>query len=281
MPQNSPPSLPAQPIYKSLPGLTSFAVVPAERAARGPGPIRRSQSRGHGVWVPAGIYHRAALCADPLAGTTADICSCAYIHRFNCQTAKRQRPDFWSGARDRLHSNTGCRACPGSSTQQQPPALKENRGRAGRQGPDGPTGLDASRHRGLSKSFDSAASPPNPKASRARCLNRFAPHRPRWCYRFRQPALRVRSPSHRFWPRRVPGPSDCAGFPPSVARSGLRHSKPGRCGLDRRGQSVASPTPAVARPPLPAPRLETLIRHPSVTGRDPHRKTYLRNIVKQ
>ena len=49
-------------------------------------------------------------------------------------------------------------------------------------GPSGPTGLDASRHRGLSKSFVPAArtglrdaarpsaSPPKPKASRARCL---------------------------------------------------------------------------------------------------------------
>ena len=40
-------------------------------------------------------------------------------------------------------------------------ALEKYRGRAGRQGPDGPADLDASRHRGLSKS-DSAASPPFP-----------------------------------------------------------------------------------------------------------------------
>ena len=30
-----------------------FCVIPAERVARGPGPIRRSLSRAHGVWVPA------------------------------------------------------------------------------------------------------------------------------------------------------------------------------------------------------------------------------------
>ena len=34
------------------------------------------------------------------------------------------------------------------------------------------------------------------------------------------------------------------------------------------------------RPPLPAPRLETLIKRPSVTGRDSARNTYLRNKVK-
>ena len=65
---------------------------------------------------------------------------------------------------------------------------KETEGARDAKGPDGPTGLDASRHRGLSKS-DIAASPPSPKASRARCL-RFAPRsRPRWTYLSGNPPL--------------------------------------------------------------------------------------------
>src|SRR5665213_3769808 len=66
-------------------------------------------------------------------------------------------------------------------------ALEKYRGRAGRQGPDGPADLDASRHRGLSKS-DSAASPPFPWRP-ARGVLRFAPPRPRWTSRFRRPAF--------------------------------------------------------------------------------------------
>ena len=72
-----------------------------------------------------------------------------------------------------------------------------SRGRAGRQGPEGPTGLDTSRYRGLSKPV--AASPPKPKASRARGL-RFPPYRPRWTYLSgNHPLLPdCRPPIHRF-----------------------------------------------------------------------------------
>jgi hypothetical protein len=73
-------------------------------------------------------------------------------------------PEFLDRRRDRLQ----CELLP--------PARKRTEGARGARGPDGPTGLDASRHRGLSKSLCRAASPPNPKASRARCL-RFAPRR--------------------------------------------------------------------------------------------------------
>ncbi|AXK80852.1 hypothetical protein DW352_10225 [Pseudolabrys taiwanensis] len=43
-------------------------------------------------------------------------------------------------------------------------------------------------------------------------------------------------------------------------------------GLDRREGNWRRISDAPARPPLPAPRLETLIRHPSLSGRD--RKDY-------
>src|ERR1035437_4173453 len=60
-------------------------VVPAEREARGPGPIATGLSRVHGVWVPAGACHRAALRADPLAGTTITVCALA-------SSSPRRRP---------------------------------------------------------------------------------------------------------------------------------------------------------------------------------------------
>ncbi len=56
-----------------------FPVVPGERQ-RGPGPIRRSPSIVHSVWVPA------------FAGTTARVCSRARILQFNCQTALANAP---------------------------------------------------------------------------------------------------------------------------------------------------------------------------------------------
>jgi hypothetical protein len=43
---------------------------------------------------------------------------------------------------------------------------------------------------------------------------------------------------------------------------------PGRSGLDRRRGNLAPHLRRFPRPPLPAPRLETLIRHPSLSGRD-------------
>ena len=57
-------------------------------------------------------------------------------------------------------------------------ALERTEGARDAKGPDGPADLDASRHRGLSKS-DSAASPPNPRRP-AHGVFRFAPRNPRW-----------------------------------------------------------------------------------------------------
>jgi len=41
-----------------------------------------------------------------------------------------------------------------------------------------------------------------------------------------------------------------------------------RRGLDRRGPAPHLRCKVMSRPPLPAPRLETLIKRPSVSGRD-------------
>ena len=122
---------------------------------------------------------------------------------------------------------------------------KKTEGARDARGPDGPTGLDASRHRGLSKSFKCRKSAKSQGVPRAVFL-RLASRRPRWADHF-YPPLRAlgaltppvpsdRLPGSRAFATWTAGPcnriSDCEGIP---------------------------------RPPLPAPRLETLIRHPSVT----------------
>jgi hypothetical protein len=155
-------------------------------------------------------------------------------------------------------------------------APKKSRGRAGRQGPDGPADLDTSQHRGVLKSVlpafalasfgGQAASPPNPRRP-ARGVWRFAPPRPRWTSRFRRPASPLELAgrlSTAVGPGRVRRACDrCRSRHHGARRRAV--GAPGRGGLDRRRvYGAASPTPPT-RPPLPAPRLETLIRHPSVT----------------
>ena len=117
----------------------------------------------------------------------------------------------------------------------------------------GPTGLDASRHRGLSKPI--AASPPVPMASRARCW-RLAPQRPRWTSRFRRPF----SPcglSGRLSTAMGPGLSvrtcDRSLRPAITGPGGARQVAPGRCGLDRRaaGAHLRSPRHSPATAPRP------------------------------
>jgi hypothetical protein len=63
-------------------------------------------------------------------------------------------------------------------------------------GPEGPTDLDASRHRGLSKS-DRAASPPDPRRP-ARGVSRLAPHRPRWTDLSGAASFEGEAPFHRW-----------------------------------------------------------------------------------
>jgi hypothetical protein len=100
------------------------------------------------------------------------------------------------------------------------PFRRPRKGRAERQGHDGPTGLDASRHRGLSKSVllracgasegcrKSAVS----LASRARCL-RLAPRRPRWADNFF---------TRRWWP--PAGEPDLARLGPPAASLHLQRN---------------------------------------------------------
>jgi len=153
----------------------------------------------------------------------------------------------------------------------------------------GPAGLDASRHRGLSKSvkpvfalsrYDGqAASPPNPRRP-ARGVYRFAPRRssvvdPFVTLQPRRGAVTL----HRF------GPGNSAGilltrlpaYRPSEGL-GARLTRQDTCGLDRRAMTAHLRCHRIPRPPLPAPRLETLIRHPSVT-RAGCRDIILRNII--
>ncbi len=184
---------------------------------------------------------------------------------------------------------------PGIRQQTVRPPGKKNRGRAGRQGSRAHASLRRVRKQGcsdprastprdieacrvsLSASLRSlggsarhAASPPNPRRP-ARGVCRLAPHRPRWAYLF----------THRCGPRR--GRRTFDRFAGAHHQRGpvTRGRRAGTKRLGPPGHDTASPMHGIPRPPLPAPRLETLIRHPSVTGRDKHRKTYLRNIVEK
>ena len=109
-----------------------------------------------------------------------------------------------------------------------------------------------------------------PKASRARCF-RFAPQRPRWTSHFRQPA----SPCElagRLSTAVGPGLSwrTCDRLPISAITGpgGARQVRRDLCGLDRRAASPHLQRNVIPRPPLPAPYLKMLIRHPSVARRD-------------
>jgi len=55
---------------------------------------------------------------------------------------------------------------------------------------------------------------------------------------------------------------------PAVRGLGVRQARRDHARLGPPGAKRRISDAAVSRPPLPAPRLETLIRHPSVTGRD-------------
>jgi hypothetical protein len=60
--------------------LHSAIVVPAKAGTHTPFHVKKTQPTWprffllllRWLWIPAGVYHRAALCADPLAGTTAN-----------------------------------------------------------------------------------------------------------------------------------------------------------------------------------------------------------------
>ena len=149
----------------------------------------------------------------------------------------------------------------------------------------GPTGLDTSRHRGVTPSFAprgaSKGKPrgafrasqglrksASPKASRARCL-RFAPHGPRWTDLSGDPPLLIELEgrlSTALGPRS--GRQTCDRLPVSAITGprGARQARRDTCGLDRRALASHLRCKVIPRPPLPAPRLKMLYRHPSVRG---------------
>ncbi len=177
---------------------------------------------------------------------------------------------------------------------------KKHRGRAGRQRVQGalkftqcaqtkmlgPTGLDTSRHRGVTPSFAprgaSKGKPrgafrasqglrksASPKASRARCL-RFAPHGPRWTYLSGDPPLLAN------WKAAYPplsGPGR-AGKPVTGCRR-RRHGAqwraagaPGHMRLGPPGPRIASPMQGHSPATAPRPASEDAVQTPLGTRRD-------------
>ena len=159
-------------------------------------------------------------------------------------------------------------------------ALAPNRGRAGRQGSKrthGPRRLATSRlvevlcarlPLWFERSAKRAASPPNPGRP-ARGVYRLAPHPPRWSAPPREgETCCVTTP-----PSLGPGirRHSCDGSTvrlPAVTAPGVRIGTPEEARLGPPGPAPHLRCKVMSRPPLPAPRLETLIRRPSVTGRD-------------
>jgi hypothetical protein len=158
----------------------------------------------------------------------------------------------------------------------------ENRGRAGRQGSatdpraSMPRDIEACRPPSRLRRFGGLCIPQVRQSQgvpRA-VFGRFAPQRPRWTEPFRQPPLSLRiarPPIHRSWAQMVPSTSGRAGCHRQWGRRGARSVRRDGCGLDRRAMAPHLRCHLIPRPPLPAPRLKMLIRHPSVTRRDAHK----------
>ncbi len=120
----------------------------------------------------------------------------------------------------------------------------------------------------LSRSAKGSASPPVPRRP-ARGVYRFAPHGPRWTYLSGNlpygslPIHRSRAQTDADMPA-----TGCR-LRPSPGPRGARLARRDTCGLDRRAAaSHLRCDSVIPRPPLPAPCLKMLIRHPSVTRRD-------------
>src|SRR5262245_40709584 len=180
--------------------------------------------------------------------------------RFTFQTANASPPCFF--------------AAPGapSSLGKIRIARKRTEGARDARGPKGPTGLDASRHRGLSKSCASplalvrartkqSASPPKPKASRARCLVGLLREIPG--------SRAISGPqAHTTVEDQAHGRRPSDRVPTQAIRAlGARRPRAGTLrGLDRRALSQRISAAGHVRPPLPAPRLETLTDTPRQRG---------------
>ena len=112
------------------------------------------------------------------------------------------------------------------------------------------------------------ASPPVPRRP-ARGVYRLAPHGPRWTDLFRRPAspgeLEGRL-STALGPRSGRRTCDRSPVPAITGPRGARQARRDTCGLDRRALASHLRCKVIPRPPLPAPCLKMLYRHPSVRG---------------
>ena len=192
------------------------------------------------------------------AGTTAEFVAALSLQS-NCQTANAARAGLARFA-PRQASSPILLAAPGTpSPEFQPPHLEKDRGRAERQGPRGPT---VPRRLATSRLVESivpqvrqvsgvpramfevcSASSPAVDLSDASTLTSIATSLPlRALALDRRPLIRAPAPA-------VRGPRRAAGAPE-------------RSGLDRRLGQWRRISDAPNRPPLPAPRLETLDQTP-------------------
>ena len=178
----------------------------------------------------------------------------------------RHRPYFLVGAGDAVSCLLRCPEEPRArGTPRVPGASKFTQNAQTRT--LGPAGLDTSRHRGLSKPVE-----PQVRQVRwrpARGVFRFAPQRPRWTDPLRRPLLFLRiarPPIHRCGPKWCPAlltmPGRHRQWGP-VARGWRAGTS---CGFNRRALVSHLRHQVIPRPPLPAPHLKMLHRHPSVWG---------------
>ena len=159
------------------------------------------------------------------------------------------------------------------------PSIKAEGARDAGPGPDGPAGLVGLAATGYAEAecaclwlFESLTGHGRKSASsqgvpRA-VFMRLAPHPPRWSsVRSGQALTRPDTPPNEALALGRRSSDQRTGLP-AVRGLGVRRARRVKGAAWTAGWEpcVASPTPF--RPPLPAPRLETLIRHPSVTRRD-------------
>ena len=182
-----------------------------------------------------------------------------------------------------------CRPRAGPRSFRHPPQPRKYRGRAGRQGSGriqvyaecanenartrGPRCLAASGHAEVCTAFrqvrrKSAKTQGVPRA----VFVRFAPLRPRWTYRFRHPSLC--EDANAYPPLVGPGrkgepATGSLNCPPAIAAGpgGARTARRDEAAWTAGRGKLRRISDAPDRPPLPAPRLETLDQTPLGTGR--------------
>ena len=223
--------------------------MPAHSHREAKGFALAEQGAGIQRWIPA------------FAGMSGVGCPSKSLFRFSFQTARvaNAPPPLLFGRR---------RVTPVFQTAR---SRNENRGRAGRPGPNGPARLGTSRHQAPSarasrrcggkrprafRASQGHASPPVPRRP-ARGVYRFAPHGPRWTY------LSGNLPYGAAYPplaaQTMPGTSDRAA-PPSAGPRGARLARRDTCGLDRRAVqriSAARHSPATAPRPVSEDAVQT------------------------